>query len=84
MNTFTEAELSNFIRNKIAVELGIPEEEIDLTIEFINFGMDSVNSIFILQHIEKFIGTDLNPLLFWDYPTIESFSRYIVTTFRKN
>jgi acyl carrier protein len=84
MNTFTEAELSNFIRNKIAVELGIPEEEIDLNIEFINFGMDSVNSIFILQHIEKFIGTDLNPLLFWDYPTIESFSRYIVTTFRKN
>lgn len=84
MNTFTVAELSNFIRNKIAVELGIPEEEIDLNIEFINFGMDSVNSIFILQHIEKFIGTDLNPLLFWDYPTIESFSRYIVTTFRKN
>lgn len=84
MNTFTEAELSNFIRNKIAVELGIPEEEIDLTIEFINFGMDSVNSIFILQHIEKFIGVDLNPLLFWDYPTIESLSRYIVTTFRKN
>lgn len=84
MNTFTEAELSNFIRNKIAVELGIPEEEIDLTIEFINFGMDSVNSIFILQHIEKFIGTDLNPLLFWDYPTIESFSSYIVATYRKN
>lgn len=84
MNTFTEAELSNFIRNKIAVELGIPEEEIDLNIEFINFGMDSVNSIFILQHIEKFIGADLNPLLFWDYPTIESFSRYIVTTLRKN
>jgi len=83
MNTFTEAELSNFIRNKIAVELGIPEEEIDLNIEFINFGMDSVNSIFILQQIEKFTGAELNPLLFWDYPTIESLSRYIVTTIKK-
>lgn len=84
MNTFTETELVDFFRKKISDELGIDLDEIDVDVEFINFGLDSVNAIFILQHIEKFIGADLNPLLLWDYPTIESFSRYIVSTLKKN
>ncbi|MBK8291748.1 MAG: acyl carrier protein [Flammeovirgaceae bacterium] len=84
MNTFTETELIDFFRKKIASELGIALEEVEVDLEFINFGLDSVNAIFILQHIEKFIGADLNPLLLWDYPTIESFSRYIVSTLKKN
>jgi len=83
MNAFTEAELIEFFRTKIAEELGIDKNEIEPTIEFINFGLDSVNAIFILQHIEKYIGAELNPLLLWDYPTIESFSKYIVATFNK-
>jgi len=84
MNTFTKAELIDFIRNKISEELGIDKNEIEPTIEFINFGLDSVSAIFVLQHIEKFIDAELNPLLLWDYPTIESFSDYLVTHFKKN
>lgn len=84
MKPFTEKELIEFFRNKISAELGIPLEEIDIDIEFINFGMDSVNAIFILQHIENFIGAEINPLIMWDYPTIATFSRHIVTTLEKN
>lgn len=83
MNTFTEASLIDFFRTRISEELGIDKNEVEPTIEFINFGLDSVNAIFILQHIEKYIGAELNPLLLWDYPTIESFSKYIVETFNK-
>ncbi len=79
MKPFTEAELIEFFRKKIATELGIPLEEIATDVEFINFGMDSVNAIFILQHLENFIGQELNPLLFWDYPTINRFSKHIMS-----
>lgn len=79
MNPFTEQELIEFFRNKISSELGIPIDEINTDIEFINFGMDSVNAIFILQHLENFVGQELNPLLFWDYPTIARFSKHIMS-----
>lgn len=79
MNTFTENELIEFFRKKIADELGIALEEITTDVEFINFGMDSVNAIFILQHLENFIGQELNPLLFWDHPTIDRFSKHIMS-----
>lgn len=77
MNRFTESELTTFIQKKIAEELGIPLTEVDPTLEFINFGLDSVKAIFILQHVEQFVGHELNPLLFWDYPTIQSMAQYL-------
>lgn len=79
MKQFTEQELIEFFRQKISSELGIALHEIDPEVEFINFGMDSVNAIFILQHLENFVGQELNPLLFWDYPTIARFSKHIMT-----
>jgi acyl carrier protein len=77
MNRFTEAELVNFFKIKISEELGIGVDEIDPTVEFINFGLDSVKAIFILQHLEHFVGEELNPLLFWDYPTIQSMAAHL-------
>lgn len=84
MGPITEDQLIQFFKTKIAEELRIPLDEIDPTIEFINFGMDSVNSIFVLQHLEKITGIELNPLLFWEYPTIESFSRYLAGEITQN
>jgi hypothetical protein len=46
MNTFTETELIDFFRKKIASELGIALEEVEVDLEFINFGLDSVNAHF--------------------------------------
>ncbi|MBL7859801.1 MAG: acyl carrier protein [Cyclobacteriaceae bacterium] len=77
MNHFTETELVNFFKLKISEELGIGVDEIDPAVEFINFGLDSVKAIFILQHLEHFVGEELNPLLFWDYPTIQSMAAHL-------
>ncbi len=77
MNRFTEDELVKFFKIKISEELGISVDEIDPAVEFINFGLDSVKAIFILQHLEHFVGEELNPLLFWDYPTIQSMAAHL-------
>ena len=84
MNKFTEAELTEFFRKTMAEELSLSKEDIATDIELINFGLDSFRAIFVLQHLEKFIGIELNPLLLWDHPTIESFSKYIVASFNRN
>lgn len=84
MNSFTESELTDFLRTIIANELGIEKAEIKTDIEFLNFGLDSVRAIFILAHLEKFVGTELNPLLLWDHPTIASFSKHVAANFSKN
>jgi acyl carrier protein len=41
------------------------------------FGLDSINSVYILQQLEDFLNLELSPLLFWDYPTIKSLSIYL-------
>lgn len=84
MNSFTEAELAQFFQKTIADELSVSIEEIKTDVEFLNFGLDSIRAIFILQHLEKFTGLELNPLLLWDHPTIESFSKYLVSNAGKN
>ena len=81
MANYSENEIIEFLKKRIAQEQGLPIHEIDINTEFINLGLDSIKAIFILQDLEKLLGIELNPILMWDYPTIASFSKYIATNF---
>jgi acyl carrier protein len=61
----------------IAQELKIDANEIDGDELFLSIGLDSVSCIVVLDKLEKEIVRDLNPILFWDYPTINSFAQHL-------
>jgi len=70
-------EIIAFLQKEIAKETNIDVKEINPDEHMGAFGLDSINSVYVLDKLEKFLKIDLNPLLFWDYPTVKSLSQHL-------
>lgn len=77
MKQITKNDLIEILKEKVAAECNIPRESIDINTEFINFNMDSVKAVYIMDQLEKFMEIELSPLYFWDNPTINSLSTFL-------
>lgn len=65
----------DFIQLKVAETLGVKADEINPDDEFMNLGLDSMHAIFLIDEIEKEFKTEINPHQFWEFPTINLFSK---------
>lgn len=70
-------EIILFLQKSIATETKLDLEKVTIDQCMGVFGLDSINSIFVLQQLEDFLELELSPLLFWDYPTIKSLSIHL-------
>ena len=77
-----KADIVDLLKAEIAKEMGTPVSDIDANAPFISLGLDSVRSVFILDSLERQLGVEMNPLFFWDYPTIDSMADHITTLIR--
>ena len=59
------------LKAEIAGETGVPIDDIDDSASFASLGLNSISSVFILDKLEKRLKVEMNPLFFWDYPTIK-------------
>jgi polyketide synthase PksN len=66
------------IKKLIAEETGIPKNEINESDTFFNLGFDSVSCIFLMDKLEKELKIELNPIHFWDYPSIDTYSEFLI------
>lgn len=73
----TRSEIIGIIKSLIAEETGISINEIKERDSFFNLGLDSVSCIFLMDKLEKKIQLDLNPLYFWDYPTLGTYADFL-------
>lgn len=55
----------------------IPLDEIDTHEPFAVYGLDSSVAVNITFELGQWIGCELEPTLFWEYPTIESLAEYL-------
>lgn len=76
MITRSKVEFVQFTKLKVADALGVNINEIDENTEFVALGLDSLDTLFLLQELEDYTETEINPLVFWDYPNIELLSEY--------
>lgn len=77
MEKITKSAIISFLRTEVSKECEVPYEDIDLDRPFVDFKMDSLKAVYIMDRLEKYIGEELSPLYFWDYPTISSLSDFI-------
>jgi polyketide synthase PksN len=75
----TKQDLIQILKQEVARETGIPLREIADNSDFFSLGLDSISCVFVLDKLEKKLKLDLNPIYFFDYPTIETFSEYIAS-----
>lgn len=61
----------------IANLLEIESEEIDVTIPFDRYGLDSSAAVGMTGELEDWLGKEVEPILLYDYPTIEALAQHL-------
>ena len=71
--------VKKWLKARIAKELDQDPENIDSTLEFTSFGLDSIVLVTLSNDLAEWIGYDIDPTIFWEYENINHLSRGIIT-----
>lgn len=63
---------------KLAAYLQMKASDIDIHEPFATYGLASVDAVGLSGDLEEWLGRELAPTLLYDYPSIESLSKYLV------
>ena len=73
----TVKEIKNWCVSYIAEILEVASNEIDTTVPFDRYGLDSSAAITLTGDLEEWSGLELDPTLMYDYPTIDTLAEYL-------
>lgn len=73
----SKAAIQNWLQLRIAESIEATAEEIDPTLPFSYYGLDSVAAFEIADELEIWLGRELPQTLTWDYPNIELLSSFL-------
>lgn len=73
------SEIQDWLVAYIANLLEIESEEVDVTIPFDRYGLDSSAAVGMTGDLEDWLGKEVEPILLYDYPTIEALARHLST-----
>lgn len=75
---YTVEGIQAWIVAKLAVYLQIKAGDIDIHEPFATYGLASVDAVGLSGDLEEWLGRELAPTLLYDYPSIESLSKYLI------
>jgi acyl-CoA synthetase (AMP-forming)/AMP-acid ligase II/acyl carrier protein len=78
--TPTAPEIETWITANLALFLKIPIDEIDLSEPFSHYGLDSSIAVSLADELSNWLGRELDPTLFWEYPSIEALAQHLGQT----
>lgn len=73
----TAVEIQAWIVTYLAELLEIDSDEINTTIAFDRYGLDSSVAVGLTGDLENWMERQLDPTLLYDYPTIESLAQHL-------
>ena len=76
-NTLNIAEIQAWFASYLVEMLEIEPDEVDITIPFNCYGLDSSAALAMTGDLEEWLGYELDPTLIYDYPTIEALAGYL-------
>jgi trans-AT polyketide synthase, acyltransferase and oxidoreductase domains len=76
---WTNESIEAFLIAEIALQLGVPETEIDPEEPFEATALDSARAAVIVGRLERALGRRLSPTLVWNYPTPQKLARRLAT-----
>lgn len=79
----TSAEqIQNWLVSYMANILDITTDQVDITMLFDEYGLDSSVIIGMIGDLETWLGCNLDPTLVYDYSTIEDLAEHLNSVFR--
>jgi len=73
----TQEDIETFVSRRLASQLGVSADDIDLRQSFSALGLDSQRALSFLGELETWLGRRLSPTLFWNYPTISALAAHL-------
>lgn len=68
-----------WIVSYLAQLLTVDPDQVDITIPFDRYGLDSSAAVGLTGDLSDWLGRDVEPMLLYDYPTIEGLVQYLST-----
>lgn len=65
-------EIQAWLIDHIAEILEIAPEQVVIAVDFESYGLDSEAAVVLSGDLQEWLGRDLAPMIFFDYPTIEA------------
>jgi acyl carrier protein len=76
-NQRTPTEIQNWLVSYLSELLEIEPDEVEVTVPFERYGLDSSAAIGLSGDLEDWLGFPLDPTLLYDYPTIEALVQHL-------
>jgi len=74
----TQKEIQNYVVNYLAELLEVKPDRIDVTISFERYGLDSSAILELTGDLQTFLGQELDPTLFYNYPTVQAVTQQLI------
>ncbi len=69
--------IASWLISKVAEQLQVLQEKIDIRQPFVNYGLSSLAAVRLSGKLQEWLGRQLSPTLFYDYPTIEVLAQHL-------
>jgi acyl-CoA synthetase (AMP-forming)/AMP-acid ligase II/acyl carrier protein len=74
----TEAEIQDWLTTNLAMYLKVETAAIETTAPFAQYGLDSSVAVSLTGELAEWLElTELEPTLFWEYPSIDALAQYL-------
>lgn len=80
---YTNKDIKNFLKSIISKLLSINEDELDISLNFSNFGLDSLIIGDAVNALEEYLGQSIPHSLFMEYPSINKLSEHLFNKYNK-
>jgi len=74
---FTEEAITTWLVSHLALSLKVSPDEIDIQEPFATYGLDSSVAVSMTGELAQWIGCELEPTLFWEYPNIKTLAQQL-------
>ncbi len=75
---YLEISIQDLLLQKMSSTLGVGENDVSVTDNFMDLGIDSIRLIEISEELEQQVSIELYPTIFFEYQNIESLTKYLI------
>ncbi len=75
----TREEIRTWLRERIAREIKKDASAVSTDAPFTDFGLDSIVIVTLVDDLEYWLQTSLDPTIFWEHPSIEILTEWLIT-----
>jgi acyl carrier protein len=73
----TLPDIQDWLMERVAFYLEIPQNTIDPEASLVEMGLDSVYAMTLSGDVEERFGLELEPTIAWDHSTVAALARYL-------